>query len=71
MNNHYVWCKRIEQVACDVIGHRMINWKEVEFNWSERYLNGDPEITVVYALISAAQDQINKSIKIMLEADNV
>lgn len=68
-SKHDIWCEQVERKANELIGHRMINWKEVEFNWAERYLDDDPEMTVVYALISAAQDQINKSIKIMLEND--
>lgn len=64
---HDIWCEQIKRKANDFLGHSMINWREVSFNWAERYQDGDPEMTVVYALISAAQDQINQSIKEMLK----
>ena len=57
------WCDHIEQVANKVLGTKMINWREVEFNWAERFRDGDPDATTADALIVAAQAQLAAAIK--------
>ena len=61
--SHEAWCIRVEQRAHVVLGTKMINWREVTFNWAERYLDDEPMATTVDALIVAAQKQLNEAIK--------
>ena len=61
--NHDDWCNHIEEQANKALDCKLINWREVSFNWAERFQSDEPEARTVEELIAAAKDQFNAALK--------
>ena len=53
----------VQERATEVLGREMFNWREIEFNWADRNLAGDPINTAADALIIAALKQVDRAIR--------
>lgn len=59
---HDEWCNEVEEHANNTMGGALINWRQIDFNWAERYMDGSPVATCADQLIVEAQKQINARI---------
>lgn len=61
--SHHKWRNHIEHLANGVLGTKMINWREVTFNWAERHQADELDVDVVNALINAAEKQLGAALR--------
>jgi len=49
------WCASVEKLADDAMGdHKIFNWKEVPFDWADRYVSKQPPEMAAGILLSTA-----------------
>lgn len=55
------WCEHVTRCA-RTMTKDLIKFENVEFDWSERYLDDEPLATTINALVAAGMDQVVKAV---------
>lgn len=55
------WCEHVTRCA-QIMTKDLIKFENVEFDWSERYLDYEPLAKTINALVAAGMDQVVKAV---------
>lgn len=55
------WCHHVETCASTMV-NKLVNFKNVEFAWADRYQDDEPLALVIDALVAAGMEQVVKAV---------